>query len=1455
MDSTKPAPEADGPVAAAARPGGRIPTRTWRFNVRLLAGTLILFAVAGPLLYVWRDYQIGRNASALGKRARDLHERKEWRSAAGAFHRYLQLRPDDAEAVLLRAESFDKTAVSRDERKRAASLYAEAVQRNEKSDDAKLRLAELLFEIGHYDEVLKYVDKLSDDAKAGLTASRLVAAATFRRMSSAGNIRPTDAVAAFESALQLHPGDIPLSIGFAELLRTNRDALPDAKRAAAIPSADAAIDRMIAVHENDPKARLARFRYRTTYGIPGADDDLEQARRLAPQDPDVLLASLVAAQSDRTQAKAYGDELLVAAPDDRRTYLALAAVHAQENDLAQATEVLRKGLRRIGKDDLELNRALLRTLLTVGDVTDARATIDRLEPVFRRIGPMLAAPDRRRIDEELKVADAQLLSLEGKPLAALPVLKRMAANVTDLSDAAESQAERERRWRLLAMAYARAGLRDLAAAACEELIALNPRSAEYRALAAAEWRASGDLQRAEENYKGAIAAEASLWEAWLGLAEVRMDQQLRRPPGEARDWSGVDAAFKRAQAGLGEVPAVMMLEATVALARADRETALSRLRNLLSKEGLPPAVLPRVAQLFELAGSRDEADSAIAAVRKSGTDPSLAAIAQADLLRRRGELSEAIRLLEKAADSAEKDKSAVLQRLVDLEIDGGSIRSARHRLRELRKQRTTDLWVYETAVDLAMMAGDLNDLSECDTELEGLEGPGGPLWRFVRVLRLLEEMRAGGKKIEDDARMRTVDRLVSEIDLLRPSWSQALLLRGRIAESSGRIAEATDDYERALRSGARNRTAFQWLIGTLYRQNRFADVASFISQAGPIAMVSGDLLSLAVPASLRAGRLDDAQRLARTAAELRPNDPLAQVWYAQTLALADRAAEAEVAFLEAKKRAPKDIRTWSGLVWFYSGARRQAEARKTLEELVATIEMPPYERELVLARGFDLIGDRSIAESHYLAARAAHRRDSKLLEEIGRFYYRFDYEKSREAYQAALEVDPKSDESRRAVAALWGLIGSEADLARAVGLLESDRLADRIDDRRLEATLLLLRGNPENYRKAADLMSASLAAQEKPSPVDRLLLARAYEELGRIDSAQEQLTTAVEGNAASAVLAAALEFLVRQNRTENADPWLARLEALEPNGTRAIDLRARILQRAGRADAIEPTVEAFVTRRLEAMKTDPQRLALRRFAVDLYTRTKCFDAAEKQLRAMVELSPPTYELLAVWLADRGRVADAIALCDGPSTGSEGLSRTSALVRVLTIATSRSMPVPDAGGMEMRLASIEKSSDTSVALLLELGVLRIMQGRDADAIALYERALAREPESIAVQNNIALALCEIPERHRQALEYIDRAVAAAPNSAELLDSKALVLIGVGRNSEAREILERLCQINRRSARYRLHLATALQALNERAEARRHIDRAAQDGLDAELLTPSERRAWQQIMTAEPNVSAR
>jgi tetratricopeptide (TPR) repeat protein len=156
------------------------------------------------------------------------------------------------------------------------------------------------------------------------------------------------------------------------------------------------------------------------------------------------------------------------------------------------------------------------------------------------------------------------------------------------------------------------------------------------------------------------------------------------------------------------------------------------------------------------------------------------------------------------------------------------------------------------------------------------------------------------------------------------------------------------------------------------------------------------------------------------------------------------------------------------------------------------------------------------------------------------------------------------------------------------------------------------------------------------------------------------------------------------------------------------------------------------------------------------------------------------------------------------------------------------------------------------LLLEVGVLRAMQGRDSEAVALYEETLARSPDHSVVLNNLAVLLAEVPERAAEALRHIDRAIAAVPSSADLLDSRALVLIGVGRPAEARDILERLCHSDRKNTRYRMHLAFALYHLNETDLSHDQIQKALQDGLEQEMLTPSERRLLRKITS---NVTAK
>src|SRR5262249_56588681 len=96
----------------------------------------------------------------------------------------------------------------------------------------------------------------------------------------------------------------------------------------------------------------------------------------------------------------------------------------------------------------------------------------------------------------------------------------------------------------------------------------------------------------------------------------RLDLQLRKRAAESRDWQGVDAALKKARQQLGGDPRVVLVEATAAIARNDRNAALDALRKLVADERLDAALLPRVAVLFDEAGGPDEADAALGPDRR-----------------------------------------------------------------------------------------------------------------------------------------------------------------------------------------------------------------------------------------------------------------------------------------------------------------------------------------------------------------------------------------------------------------------------------------------------------------------------------------------------------------------------------------------------------------------------------------------------------------------------------------------------------------------------------------------------------------------------------------------------------------------------------------------------------------------------------------------------------------------
>ena len=1441
-------------TAATRTPG----VLTWRLNTRLAVWTLGAALVFSPCLYYWHSFQVHRHAQAILVRAATLHDQGNWKGAATAIGQYLQLQPHDADAILLRAQNFDKLNNMPDQRQRTVSLFFEAVRTNPARHDARLRLAELLLETGRYEEAAAQARDVAAALPDEVKAARVLTRSLREQLGPARRNGAGEVARAFEQALARHKGDVALSTGLAELLRKFEDVLPAETRESAIAKADQTIDEMVSQHPHDPEALLARYRYRNAYHLDGGNDDLAKAREIAPDHPEVLLASALAAgMSDRAAAREYGERLLEVASKNRRAYLTVAELYTRWNEPQEAIRVLKTAAVQIGGNDLELNRALMQLSLSTQNAELARAALVRIEPVLGRVGPYLPNAVRRRFNEDLEVARAQLQILEGNTAAALPALKRLAASVTESADPVETMAERQRRWRLLASAYSTEGLHDRAAAAFDELVRLDPRLKENRMLAAQAWRLLGDYERAVKHYEFAAAGEPDLPAAWLGLAEARLELQLHKVGIDASDWASVDAAVNQARDRLGNAPAVLHLLAVTALAKNDRPAALGYLRSLLKADQLDLPMLPQIALLLQDAGAPHEAVAALERYRQSGGDAELATLTAAELSRRRGDFPAAVRTLELAIEQTSAAASSSMRRqLIALEIDAGSMQSARRQLLELRKGGSTEMWVYEISADLALMAGDQPELRDCEKQLETVEGPEGTLWRFVKAVRGLESDKDVPEAIKQAIK------LVGEIESARPSWPLARVLRGRISESQGHLAEATDLYEKSLRSGARTLTAFQWLVSALYRQSRFGDAAAYIGQSGQMAATSGEFAAQAIPASLRAGRVGDALRMARAAAELRPADPSAQVWYAQTLALTGNSEKALSALRRALELAPQDSRTWSALVWFYAHEQRLAEARQVLQDMLVKVELTELERVLVLARGSDLIGDQRLAEQHYRQALAGHEQDVPLLEEIGRFYLRFDQDRALDVFQQVLAVAPKSTEARRTVALLLGTRGTDADCSRALGLLNESDKPSAADDQRLQATLLLVRRGSENVQKGLALLTELVARQDQARPGsrtgnlagDRLLLARAYEELNQPGDACQQFEAALKAGESPAFLVQYIEFLNRHRMLDEAGRKITRLEEQDPAHPRLLELRVDWLKNSNRSAEIESAVSRVLLPRFEAATTDSQKVALLSTAAALYTRAKLDPAVERKLRQIAAINPDGYEALAMWLAEHARADEGLAIALEKGAAADNTRNALLVVRVLTIAASRGDTQPARTPVaEQVLLTALKSRPDETALLLETGVLRIMQGRNADAVALYERALAKNPDNPAILNNLAVALSEIPDRRSDALRLIDKAVDKLPNSTELLDSQALVLLNTGRHQEAREISDRLCRLNRKNPRYRLHLAAALHHLQESGPSRKAIDQAVTDGLEKELLTPAERRQWRQITNRVAEVS--
>ncbi|KGM50781.1 membrane protein [Lysobacter concretionis Ko07 = DSM 16239] len=131
--------------------------------------------------------------------------------------------------------------------------------------------------------------------------------------------------------------------------------------------------------------------------------------------------------------------------------------------------------------------------------------------------------------------------------------------------------------------------------------------------------------------------------------------------------------------------------------------------------------------------------------------------------------------------------------------------------------------------------------------------------------------------------------------------------------------------------------------------------------------------------------------------------------------------------------------------------------------------------------------------------------------------------------------------------------------------------------------------------------------------------------------------------------------------------------------------------------------------------------------------------------------------------------------------------------------------------------------------LEILYARALSWERADDIARAEADLRRilviDPESVAALNALGYTLADRTDRYQEALELINRARAAQPDNAAIIDSYGWVLYRLGRNEEALGELRQAFALQK-DAEIAAHLGEVLWVLGKRDEARKYFEEARQ-----------------------------
>jgi tetratricopeptide (TPR) repeat protein len=1377
---------------------------TRRLNGKVVAYSALTLVLVGTCVHFLHAFQSRRNAGALINLANSAEQAGNLVECADHLNRYLAFAPGDTDAMARYGLVLDKVAKTRQSRWRVFAVLEKVLRLDPARNDVRRQLVRIamLPDLDRIPDASEHLNTLIKAFPADGELEQLLARCEERQG------KYEKAVACLDRAIQKHsPTIVECYSAKATLLRQHFD---NAK------AADRAMDEMVKTHPTF-QAFLARAQY---YKRNGAGDkaakDLAEARRLAPDEPDVLLEAAQAAADGKNfdDGRSCLERGMRLYPQDLRFGQALVRLEIRADRRPAAIACLRKSLANASRKPEDL-WALADLLIDVGEVEGPEGAREMIANL--RAAGMTAAP--------MAYLDARILIAQGRWLEGKELLERTRPRLLRSPDLTK-QAD----W-FLGQCYEHLGNPDEEVVALRRAIGLDHLWEPARRKLAAALVNLGRLDEAIENYR-------ALPDARLEVARLLVYRNLRVAPPRRR-WAEVEEILDAAARARPDSVEVTILRAQMLAGQSEQRIPEARQLLLTARAKYPKEVRlwSLLAELAERENHPDQAVSILNEARRRLPDGVELRLAHARYWSRRGgaDAAKALVDLENNVDKfSAKDQDQLLGGLAEAHYYNGSAQQAERLWSVLAGRQPNNLRLQLLLFDLALQEGKKSRLESLLSHIRVLEGEEGDLWRFGEAAREVAQAKRGEPANLDRARSR-----LNEVASRRPSWARVSLLQGELNELAGDADHAIDNYQEAIRLGDRNPDVIRRVVELLCTRHRYVEADLMIQKLPEQTPITGTFGRIAAEVSLFNQDAERALKLALNAVSTTSKDYHDHLWLGQILGAVGRLEEAEKTLRYAQTMAPDMADPWVALIQFLARTGQVEKAKTTVQEvqLVLGSGLPA----VALAQCYEAISQMDRAEEQYQRALQAKPNDVTVLRKVADFYLRQGRPKQAEPHLRRL-IDPafKAPQSDVAWARRgWAiLLAADSDYRRfheALRLIDQNSAIDpkSIDDLRARALILATR---LDQRREAIRLFEEVFRREPPTAEEQFILAQLYERNDNRKKARERMLSLLAANEDQPkYLAFQVRLLIDWGSLTEAQFWLVRLEKAAPEAFETLQLRTGWLQKRGRnAEAI-----ALVQDYLHKPKADPalaapllEMLGQVTQAEELYRGALVRDTGPERLLALIH-----------FLGRQRRVGQALDLCRQAwlTCPPETVSR--ACMSVLRAGQA------DQGQRELVRAWIEaaiQKNPHQLALLLDLAELNDLEARYRDAQESYRQVLQQDRSSIVALNNLAW-LVNRDGDHAQALALVNEAVERVGPGAELLDTRAVIYLSQGRPAQAIADLEEAIAQTPSAVRY-FHLAQACLLAQKQGAAREAMQQARSAGLKPHQLHPLERPAYDQMLAS-------